>query len=193
TRTSTRSPASPIGTISSSAAGSCGAEPRRNSRALPTCSTAIWAYEKRSGMTDSITPIADPVPADTAGAREIGFSLPARSNASEVLLGNVGAGRGDRLAVTSPAGRRTYRELCDDAARWGNLLLSLGLRRGDRVLMFLDDTPCYPAAFFGAVRAGFVPLLINLLTPPDLLNFYLSDSGATVAVVEADFADRFDR
>jgi len=144
-------------------------------------------------MTDSITPIADPVPADTAGAREIGFSLPARYNASEVLFANLGAGRGDRLAVTSPAGRRTYRELCDDAARWGNLLLSLGLRRGDRVLMFLDDTPCYPAAFFGAVRAGFVPLLINLLTPPDLLNFYLSDSGATVAVVEADFADRFDR
>ncbi len=45
--------------------------------------------------------------------------------------------------------------------------------------MFLDDTPAYPAAFFGAVRAGFVPLLINTLTPPDLLQFYLSDSGAT--------------
>jgi benzoate-CoA ligase family protein len=144
-------------------------------------------------MTDSITPIADPVPADSAGAREIGFSLPARYNASEILFANLVLGRGDRLAVTGPAGRRTYRELCEEAARWGNLLLSLGLRRGDRVLMFLDDTPCYPAAFFGAVRAGFVPLLINLLTPPDLLNFYLKDSGAAVAVVEADFADRFDR
>ncbi len=44
--------------------------------------------------------------------------------------------------------------------------------------MFLDDTPAYPAAFFGAVRAGFVPLLINTLTPPDLLQFYLSDAGA---------------
>jgi benzoate-CoA ligase family protein len=142
-------------------------------------------------MTDLIAPIADPVPADSAGAREIGFSIPARYNASEILFANLTLGRGDRLAVTGPAGRRTYRELCADAARWGNTLLSLGLRRGDRVLMFLDDTPCYPAAFFGAVRAGFVPLLINLLTPPDLLNFYLKDSGATVAVVEADFADRF--
>jgi acyl-coenzyme A synthetase/AMP-(fatty) acid ligase len=37
--------------------------------------------------------------------------------------------------------------------------------RGDRVLMFLDDTPVYPAAFFGAAWAGLVPLLINLLTP----------------------------
>ena len=32
--------------------------------------------------------------------------------------------------------------------------ISLGLKRGDRILMFLDDTPAYPAAFFGAVRAG---------------------------------------
>ena len=70
-------------------------------------------------------------------------------------------------------------------------MLSLGLVRGDRVLLFLDDTPVYPAAFFGAVRAGLVPLLINLLTPPDLLQFYLADFGAKVAVAEAAFCDRF--
>ena len=58
--------------------------------------------------------------------------------------------------------------------------------------MFLDDTPAYPAAFFGAVRAGLVPLLINTLTPPDLLQFYLSDSAATVAVADAEFCARFD-
>ena len=58
--------------------------------------------------------------------------------------------------------------------------------------MFLDDTPAYPAAFFGAVRAGFVPLLINTLSPPDLLEFYLADSGATVAVADAEFMTRFD-
>jgi len=66
------------------------------------------------------------------------------------------------------------------------------LKRGDRILLFLDDTPAYPAAFFGAVRAGFVPLLINTLTPPDLLQFYLADSGATVAVAEAEFCAHFD-
>ena len=86
----------------------------------------------------------------------------------------------------------TYAELCAEASRWGHGLISLGLKRGDRVLMFLDDTPAYPAAFFGAVRAGFVPLLINTLTPPDLLQFYLSDSGATVAVADAEFCARFD-
>jgi acetyl-CoA synthetase len=59
------------------------------------------------------------------------------------------------------------------------------------VLLFLDDTPAYPAALFGAIRAGLVPLLINTLTPPDLLQFYLADSAATVAICDAAFVDRF--
>ena len=59
--------------------------------------------------------------------------------------------------------------------------------------MFLDDTPAYPAAFFGAVRAGFVPLLISTLTPPDLLQFYLSDAGAAVAVADAEFCAALQR
>jgi benzoate-CoA ligase family protein len=135
--------------------------------------------------------IPDPVPSDTAGAREIGFEIPERYNASEVLFRNLEQGRGDRLAVTGPLGKLSYCELCQAAERWGNAFLSLGLRRGDRIVFFLDDTPVYPAAFFGAVRAGLVPLLINLLTPSDLLQFYLADSGAAVAVTEAGCADRF--
>jgi benzoate-CoA ligase family protein len=139
-----------------------------------------------------VSEIADSVPQDCAGAREIGFNLPERYNASRVLFDNLTKGFGKRLALTGPAGQQTYAELCAEACRWGNGLASLGLKRGDRVLLFLDDTPAYPAAFFGAVRAGFVPLLVNTLTPPDLLQFYLADSGASVAVVEAEFGSRFD-
>ncbi|MEW6151637.1 MAG: AMP-binding protein, partial [Pseudomonadota bacterium] len=135
--------------------------------------------------------IRDQVPADSAGAREIGFVVPDTYNASRVLFDNLGKGRGERCALMGPAGTRTYAELCAEACRWGNGLASLGLKRGDRVLLFLDDTPAYPAAFFGAVRAGFVPLLINTLTPPDLLQFYLADSGASVAVADAEFCARF--
>jgi benzoate-CoA ligase family protein len=136
--------------------------------------------------------IADQVASDSPGTREIGFSIPQTYNASRILFDNLGKGRGDRLALTGSLGARSYSELCAEASRWGHGFLSLGLERGDRVLMFLDDTPAYPAAFFGAVRAGLVPLLINTLTPPDLLQFYLSDSGATVAVADAEFCARFD-
>jgi len=135
--------------------------------------------------------IADQVPRDNPGAREIGFAVPQTYNASRILFDNLADGRGNLPALIGPAGTQSYAELCALAARWGHGFQSLGLTRGDRILMFLDDTPSYPAAFFGAVRCGFVPLLINTLTPPDLLQFYLADSGASVAVAEAEFCARF--
>jgi benzoate-CoA ligase family protein len=141
---------------------------------------------------DDTREIDDKVPSDSPGALEIGFTLPQRYNASRILFDNLSSGRGDRPALIGPAGRRSYAELCAEASRWGHGFASLGLQRGDRILMFCDDTPAYPAAFFGAVRAGFVPLLINTLTPPDLLQFYLIDSGAAVAVADAEFCARFD-
>jgi benzoate-CoA ligase family protein len=136
--------------------------------------------------------IPDQVPTDSPGAREIGFAIPATYNASRILFDNLANGRSDRLALTGPAGTRSYAGLCAEACQWGHGFASLGIDRGDRILMFLDDTPAYPAAFFGAVRAGFVPLLINTLTPPDLLQFHLSDSAASVAVADAEFCARFD-
>jgi len=145
-----------------------------------------------SPRADTTLEIADAVPPNSPGALEIGFTIPQQYNASRILFDNLSHGRGDRLALTGPAGTRSYAELCAEASRWGHALQSLGLKRGDRVLMFLDDTPAYPAAFFGAVRTGLVPLLINTLTLPDLLQFYLSDSGATAAVADAEFCVRFD-
>jgi acetyl-CoA synthetase len=141
---------------------------------------------------DKTREIVDKVPSDSPGALEIGFTIPQAYNAGRILFDNLSCGHGDRLAIIGPAGTRKYAELCADASRWGHGFQSLGLQRGDRILMFCDDTPAYPAAFFGAVRAGFVPLLINTLTPPDLLQFYLSDSSASVAVADAEFCARFD-
>jgi len=91
--------------------------------------------------------IADQVPRDCAGVREIGFAIPERYNASRILFDNLAKGHGERLALTGPAGARSYAELCTEASQWGRGFQSLGLKRGDRILMFLDDTPCYPAAF----------------------------------------------
>jgi len=133
--------------------------------------------------------IIDPV-GETAGAAEIGFTKADHPNCSAILFDNLPR-HADRVAVPGPAGTLTYGELCAAAARWGNAFRAFGLQRGDRIAFFLDDTPVYPAAFFGAVRAGFVPVLLNTLTTPDLLQFFLADTESRIAVAEAEFTDRF--
>lgn len=150
----------------------------------------MTAALKKEEMTSMAS--VDTCPRDNAGVREIGFAVAEQYNASSILFDNLAAGRGDRLAVIGDFGVRTYAELCADAARYGNALIKAGLKRGDRVLLFLDDGPSYPTAMFGAIRAGFVPILINTLTPSALLNFYLIDLSARVAIVDAAFIGTFD-
>ncbi|MBN8293476.1 benzoate-CoA ligase family protein [Rhodobacter sp. NTK016B] len=125
----------------------------------------------------------DPVGDDTAGAKEIGFDKTAHNNCADILWDNL-ARNPDKPALTGPAGTLSYRDLIAEAARWGNAFTAAGLKKGDRIPFFLDDTPAYPAAFFGAVRAGFVPVLLNTQTTPDLLNFFLKDTGARIALCE---------
>ena len=133
----------------------------------------------------------DRVPNDAAGSLEVGFNVPDRYNASEILFANLAAGRADKIAIYTATANISYGELCTQAARVGNALSSLGLKKGDRILLLLNDTPAYPAIFFGAVRAGFVPMLINTLSPPDLIQFYLQDSGARVAIIDNEYAAIF--
>nr|WP_262974990.1 benzoate-CoA ligase family protein [Lutimaribacter pacificus] len=136
-------------------------------------------------------PVVDPVAPDVAGAHEIGFDKAAHSNCSGLLWQNLDRNP-DKIAIVSPLGSLTYAELIAEAARWGDAFRRAGLTRGERIAFFLDDTPVYPAAFYGAVRSGFVPVLLNIQTKPDVLNYFLKDSAARFALVESELAGVFD-
>jgi benzoate-CoA ligase family protein len=125
-------------------------------------------------------------------AKEIGFSVPANYNASRLLWDNL-ATNNQRQAILSDNGNFTYGQLAVEAAKIGNALLQAGCKPRDRILLFLNDEPAYPAAIMGALRAGFVPVLINTLTPSDLIQYCLEDSKATAAVVSKDHAELFTR
>ena len=48
---------------------------------------------------DRTLQVADGVPPDSPGAREIGFTIPETYNASRILFDNLAKGRGDRPAL----------------------------------------------------------------------------------------------
>lgn len=84
-------------------------------------------------------------------------------------------------------GKLTYRALNYAANRFGNALVKLGVKKGDRVALYLPNCPQYIIAFYGALRAGAVIAPINPIYTPRELEFNLKDSGAETIVAFSQF------
>jgi long-chain acyl-CoA synthetase len=75
---------------------------------------------------------------------------------------------------------RTYAQVKDTADRLANFLQAKGIRKGDRVAIFLPNLPHYPAVFFGILKAGAVCVTCNPLYTAKELNYQLKDCGAKI-------------
>jgi len=104
-------------------------------------------------------------------------------NASVLLDRNLEAGRGEKAAVRWAGGSVTYSELARMAGGAGLRLRDLGVRREERVLLVMDDSPALMAAFLGAIRIGAVPVPVNpLLQRSEDYDHYFTDSLARVVI-----------
>jgi benzoate-CoA ligase len=64
------------------------------------------------------------------------------------------------------------------------------VRREERILLLLDDTPAFPAVFLGAIRLGAVPVPVNPLYKPSDFRYFLEDSYARLVVADPAFAEK---
>jgi 4-hydroxybenzoate-CoA ligase len=111
----------------------------------------------------------------------------ASGNAADFFVDrNVREGRGGKTAFVDPARRLTYAELLAEGQRFAAGLKRAGVRRETRIALLLLDTVDLPICFWGAIRAGVVPIPINTLLPAELTAYILSDSRAELAVISAE-------
>jgi 4-hydroxybenzoate-CoA ligase len=96
---------------------------------------------------------------------------------------NVAEGRGDKTACIDPARNITYSELRTAAARIGPLLARLGIEPENRIALVLLDTVDFPILFWGAIRAGIIPVLLNTRLTADQYRYLLEDSRAKAVFV----------
>lgn len=96
---------------------------------------------------------------------------------------HVAEGRGDKTAFADTARNLTYCELRDAAARIGPMLARLGIEPENRIALVLLDTVEFPVLFWGAVRAGIVPILLNTRLTADQYHYLLEDSRAKAVFV----------
>src|ERR1044071_890313 len=94
-------------------------------------------------------------------------------------------GRGGRLAFVDPWRSLSYADLAEGSARFAAGLRPAGIERERRIALVMLDTVDFPIAFWGALRAGVVPVPINTLLPPDIAGYILGDSRAVALVVSS--------
>ena len=106
------------------------------------------------------------------------------------------ATRGDQTAIIfepdspdEPAQHITYNELSEKVNRFANVLLSQGVMRGDRVVIYLPMIPEAAYAMLACARIGAIHSIVFAGFSPDALANRINDSGAKV-VITADTAPR---
>ena len=108
--------------------------------------------------------------------------------ASDFVDANVARGLGGKVAFTDSERSLTYGALQERSCRFATALKALGLREENRVVLLFHDTVDYPVAFWGAIRAGVVPIPVNTLLTAEQYDYLFADSRAAAAVVAAPLA-----
>ena len=89
----------------------------------------------------------------------------------------------------TPAQHITYAELSEKVSRFANVLLSQGVMRGDRVVIYLPMIPEAAYAMLACARIGAIHSIVFAGFSPDALANRINDCGAKI-VITADTAPR---
>lgn len=84
--------------------------------------------------------------------------------------------------------RWTYGELIDSSRRLARSLRALGVRRGDRVAVFLDNEAETVISMIGILMAGGVFVILNGAMKSRKLGYILNDSGAAALITKVEKA-----
>lgn len=119
--------------------------------------------------------------------------VPRHFNATDFFIDrHLREGRGTNCAVIDRDGSTTYENLARRVNQAANVFHGLGLKRESRVALALLDSVDFPTAFWGAIKAGIVPVCLNTLLTSERYHYILSDCRAQVLVVEDALLENFE-
>jgi benzoate-CoA ligase len=115
------------------------------------------------------------------------IDIPEQFNAASYFIDkHIQEGRSEKIAIECGEVRVTYRELYEKVNRFGNALIALGIGRGERVILILPDIPEFAFSFFGAIKAGVIPVPVNTLLKPADYEYILKSSVACAVITTAE-------
>ena len=104
-------------------------------------------------------------------------------------------GRGWKTAIVFDDADETvtYAQLVERVDRCGNLLRSLAGEPEGRVLMVVKDCPEFFYLFWGAIKAGLIPIPLNTLLRSDDYRYIIDDSDCAGLVYSPEYRDEVAR
>ena len=105
---------------------------------------------------------------------------------------HIEEGRIDKVAIRTLESDITYGELFENVNRAGNALKNLNIEKGDRVVIVIKDSPEFFYVFWGAIKAGYIPVPISTLLRTKDYTFIIEDSDCSVAIYSPEYADEFE-
>src|SRR5688572_10293853 len=92
---------------------------------------------------------------------------------------------GDKVALVCGRERITYRELDERSNALAHALIEVGVGRGDRVIVFGDNTAETVVSFWAVLKAGAVISIVNPLTKTDKLRYLIDDCRPAALISDA--------
>ena len=112
------------------------------------------------------------------------MSLPDIFNAATYFVDrHLAEGRANKIAIECGDERVTYGQVAERTNRFANGLRRLGLQPEQRIVLLLLDSPAFAYSFFGAIKAGLVPVPLNTMWRARDYQYALQDSGARAIVI----------
>jgi crotonobetaine/carnitine-CoA ligase len=96
----------------------------------------------------------------------------------------------DRPYLDFLGDRLSFAELDSRATRFAHSLIELGVKPGDTVVSFLDNSIDAIVAWFGINKAGGITVPINTAYRGDFLRHLVTDADAAIVIAETDYAER---
>ena len=97
------------------------------------------------------------------------------------------------VSTTGQEERYSFRQLSEESNRFANVLTELGIKKGDRVFLFLERIPELYIAMFGALKIGAIVGPLFSAFGPEAIEDRLSNAEAVLLLTSPTLKPRVDK
>ncbi|MHA6260474.1 class I adenylate-forming enzyme family protein [Sporosarcina sp. CAU 1771] len=95
----------------------------------------------------------------------------------------------EKMAITCENRIYSYKELNREVNRMSNGLTKIGLKKGDRVGIFMKNSDYYVVAFYSLMKLGLIAVPINFRLTASETSYIIEQSGCSAVMCDSEFEE----